>query len=281
MNAGTGIDETPRTQRRRAVVASVVGTTIEWYDFFLYGTTAALIFPAVFFPHSSESTAILESFATLFVGFAARPAGAALFGHSYGAVVALETAVERTDLAALGVGAVGLDESARSIPVDERMRAADGVWAIGDVTGHGAFTHTSVYQSPIAVADILGQESAPADYRAVPAVTFTDPEVATVGHTEKSASQQGIRVRTGSTEIPSSPRGWIHKAGNAGLIKLVADADRGVLVGATVAAPSGGEVVGALAVAVHAEVPVAQLQRMIYGYPTFHRAISAALEDLG
>ena len=81
MNAGTGIDETPRTQRRRAVVASVVGTTIEWYDFFLYGTTAALIFPAVFFPHSSESTAILESFATLFVGFAARPAGAALFGH--------------------------------------------------------------------------------------------------------------------------------------------------------------------------------------------------------
>ena len=187
----------------------------------------------------------------------------------------------RTDLAALGVDAVGLDASARTIPVDERLRAADGVWAIGDVTGHGAFTHTSVYQSPIAVADILGQESAPADYRAVPAVTFTDPEVATVGHTEKSASQQGIRVRTGSTEIPSSPRGWIHKAGNAGLIKLVADADRGVLVGATVAAPSGGEVVGALAVAVHAEVPVAQLQRMIYGYPTFHRAISAALEDLG
>ena len=73
MDATPAIDETPRTQRRRAVVASVVGTTIEWYDFFLYGTTAALIFPGVFFPHSDESTAILESFATLFVGFAARP----------------------------------------------------------------------------------------------------------------------------------------------------------------------------------------------------------------
>ncbi|MBK0869271.1 MHS family MFS transporter [Saccharopolyspora sp. HNM0986] len=81
MDATPAIDETPRTQRRRAVVASVVGTTIEWYDFFLYSTTAALIFPSVFFPHSDESTAILESFATLFVGFAARPVGAAVFGH--------------------------------------------------------------------------------------------------------------------------------------------------------------------------------------------------------
>lgn len=186
----------------------------------------------------------------------------------------------RTDLAALGVDAVGLDPSAGTIPVDERLRAADGVWAIGDVTGHGAFTHTSVYQSPIAVADVLGREGPPADYRAMPAVTFTDPEVATVGRTEKSAAQQGIRLRTASTEIPSSPRGWIHKEGNAGLIKLVVDADRGVLAGATVVAPSGGEVVGALAVAVHAEVPVQQLQQMIYGYPTFHRAIGAALDGL-
>lgn len=186
----------------------------------------------------------------------------------------------RTDLAGLGVAAVGLDERARTIPVDERLRAADGVWAIGDVTGHGAFTHTSVYQAPIAAADILGQGGSPADYRAVPAVTFTDPEVATVGRTESAAAEQGVRVRTASTEIPSSPRGWIHKEGNEGLIKLVADADRGVLVGATVVAPYGGEVVGALAVAVHAEVPVASLRRMIYGYPTFHRAISAALEGL-
>ncbi len=67
--------------RRRAVIASTVGTTIEWYDFFLYGTIAALVFPAVFFPHSSPTVGVLESFATLFVGFAARPVGAALFGH--------------------------------------------------------------------------------------------------------------------------------------------------------------------------------------------------------
>ena len=67
--------------RRRAVLASTVGTTIEWYDFFLYGTAAALIFPKLFFHGSSPYMGVLASFATLFVGFAARPVGAAIFGH--------------------------------------------------------------------------------------------------------------------------------------------------------------------------------------------------------
>jgi metabolite-proton symporter len=70
-----------RTQRTRAAVASTVGTTIEWYDFFLYGTAAALVFPNVFFPTESPLAGTLASFSTLFVGFAARPVGAAIFGH--------------------------------------------------------------------------------------------------------------------------------------------------------------------------------------------------------
>jgi metabolite-proton symporter len=69
------------TQRRRAVLASTVGTTIEWYDFFLYGTVAALVFPKLFFPGVSAEAGVLESFSTLFIGFAARPIGAAIFGH--------------------------------------------------------------------------------------------------------------------------------------------------------------------------------------------------------
>src|SRR3954447_17607815 len=68
-------------QVRRAAIASTVGTTIEWYDYFLYGTAAALVFPEVFFPNASHYVGTLESFATYFVGFAARPIGAALFGH--------------------------------------------------------------------------------------------------------------------------------------------------------------------------------------------------------
>src|SRR3954462_6724390 len=68
-------------QIRKAAIASTVGTTIEWYDYFLYGTAAALVFPQVFFPNSSDYVGTLESFGTYFVGFAARPIGAAIFGH--------------------------------------------------------------------------------------------------------------------------------------------------------------------------------------------------------
>jgi MFS family permease len=75
------LDPDTRRHRRRAVVASTVGTAIEWYDFFLYGTAAALVFPAVFFPGESHFAGVLAAFGTQFVGFAARPLGAAIFGH--------------------------------------------------------------------------------------------------------------------------------------------------------------------------------------------------------
>ena len=204
-----------------------------------------------------------------------------LGNESLTAETLLVAAGRQTDLAALGVGAFGLDERARGITVDERMRAAPGLWAIGDITGKGAFTHMSMYQAKIAAADILGTEHAPADYRAVPAVTFTDPEVGQVGLTEAAAIERGLTIRTGTTSLPNSSRGFIHGVGNEGLIKLVEDADRGILVGATSVGPTGGEVLGALAVAVQAEVPTSTLRQMIYAYPTFHRAIETALEDLG
>jgi metabolite-proton symporter len=78
--AATGTAE-HRRQVRKAAVASTVGTTIEWYDYFLYGTAAALVFPDVFFPNASHYVGTMEAFATYFVGFAARPIGAAVFGH--------------------------------------------------------------------------------------------------------------------------------------------------------------------------------------------------------
>ena len=186
----------------------------------------------------------------------------------------------RTDLAALGVAAVGLDPDARTIPTDGWMRAADGVWAIGDVTGKGAFTHMSMYQADIAVRDILGRGGEPADYRAVPRVTFTDPEVGSVGLTESQARDAGLRVRTGTTQVPYSSRGWIHKAGNDGFIKVIEDADRHVLVGATSVGPAGGEVLSFLQVAIRAGVPLATLRDMPYAYPTFYRAIDDALSKL-
>jgi pyruvate/2-oxoglutarate dehydrogenase complex dihydrolipoamide dehydrogenase (E3) component len=211
-------------------------------------------------------------------------------GHAIGLELASGESVEgahlliatgrRADLAALNLGSVGLDEKARSIPVDERCRAAPGLWAVGDVTGVGAFTHISMYQAGIVAADILGKPFAPADYRALPRVTFTDPEIGSVGLNEASALAAGLRVRTGFADLASSARGWIQKVDNAGFIKLVEDADRGVLVGATSAGPTGGEVLSMLTLAVHASVPIAQLSSMIYAYPTLHRAVEVAVKDL-
>jgi pyruvate/2-oxoglutarate dehydrogenase complex dihydrolipoamide dehydrogenase (E3) component len=186
----------------------------------------------------------------------------------------------RADLGALGLDTVGLDVHARTIEVDDRMRAGDGLWAVGDITGKGAFTHVAMYQAGVALRDILGQDGPPADYRALPRVTFTDPEIGAVGLTEEQARGRGIPVAVGVTQLPSSSRGWIHKAGNDGFIKLVADTERGVLVGATSAGPMGGEVLAGLVVAVHGEVPVDRLRHMMYAYPTFHRAIEDALRNL-
>lgn len=79
--AETLSEDQRRSQVRKAATASVVGTSIEWYDFFLYGTAAALVFPQVFFPGASDYVGTLQAFATYAVGFAARPVGAAIFGH--------------------------------------------------------------------------------------------------------------------------------------------------------------------------------------------------------
>ena len=94
-------------------------------------------------------------------------------------------------------------------------------------------------------------------------------------------SPPGSGWRSAGPRCPSTARGWLHAVGNEGLIKLVADADLGVLVGATSAGPAGGEVLGLLALAVHARVPITELRSMIYAYPTFHRGIEDALERPG
>jgi pyruvate/2-oxoglutarate dehydrogenase complex dihydrolipoamide dehydrogenase (E3) component len=201
-----------------------------------------------------------------------------LDGQDIDAEKLLVAAGRRPNLGDLGLETVGLDPSARTIEVDEHLRAGEGLWALGDVVGKGAFTHVSMYQSAILVRDILGQDGPTADYRALPHVTFTDPEVGSVGMTEKQARDAGLNVRVGLTDLASSTRGWIAKA--PGLIKLVEDADRGVLVGATAVGPSGGEILGMLTTAVHAEVPTDTLKSMIYAYPTFHRAVESALKAL-
>lgn len=192
----------------------------------------------------------------------------------------LVAAGRRPNLADIGLDSVGLDGSAHSVGTDEWMRAGARLWAIGDITGNGAFTHMSMYEADVAVRDVLDRGGPAADYRAVPRVTFTDPEIGSVGMTEQQARDSGLAVRVGVAKVPSAARGWIHKVGNEGIIKLVEDADRGLIVGATSTGPTGGEVLSVLTLAVHAQVPTATLTSMIYAYPTFHRAVEDALKGL-
>ncbi|PZF93633.1 dihydrolipoyl dehydrogenase family protein [Micromonospora endophytica] len=246
-------------------------------------------------------------------GFTLRGAG----GEEFTADRLLVATGRRAHLDELGLDTIGVDAGRRYLSVDDRLHVTDGVWAVGDVTGEGAFTHVAMYQAAIVVADVLdharradpgadpsgtasvvggavGAASAlaatgasgsagsvpRADYRALPRVTFTDPEIGAVGLTERQARERGINVQIGFSKLSSNTRGWIHKTDEGGFIKLIADADQGVLIGATSAGPAGGEVLSGLVVAVHAAVPLTQLRHMIYAYPTFHRAISEALRNL-
>jgi pyruvate/2-oxoglutarate dehydrogenase complex dihydrolipoamide dehydrogenase (E3) component len=190
------------------------------------------------------------------------------------------------DLSQLGLESVGLDGSAdvvvtdESLRVKDKLRVKDNLWAVGDVTGKGAFTHVAMYQSAIATAAILGRSYIPASYSAVPRVTFTDPEVGSVGLSEAAARELGLDVQIGMAAANATARGWIHNIENAGFVKVVADMKKGVLVGATAVGPHGGEVLGLLTLAVHQQTSLEDLGSMIYAYPTFHSGVSEALTQL-
>lgn len=185
------------------------------------------------------------------------------------------------ELDGLGLGAAGVDTSSGFIAVDDHLRAADGIWAIGDVTGKGMFTHVALYQGSIVAAHILGEDPPPAEYHALPRATFTDPEVGAVGMNEADARAAGLDVAVTVKQVPGTFRGWIQGGGNDGIIKLVADRAAGVLVGATAVGPHSGEVLSMLSTAVHARVPVSTLRHMIYAFPTFHGGVGEAIGAYG
>jgi len=187
----------------------------------------------------------------------------------------------RTFLKELGVATLGVDDSKPFLESDENMQVQDGLWAVGDIAGEGMFTHLGLRQANVAAAHILGDPIEPLNLGALSAVTFTDPEVGAVGMTEAEARDAGINVVTAFKPVAHTARGWLHQQGNEGFIKLVVDADRNVLVGATSVGPHGGEVLGHLALAVHAALPISTLRSMIYAYPTFHMGIEDTLKQLG
>ena len=158
------------------------------------------------------------------------------------------------------------------------LEARDGIYGAGDVTGLGGFTHLAYYHGQIVARRIRG-EDARADHVAVPRVTFTDPEVASVGLSEASARDRGFEVITAVTDPAETARGYIHDF-HGGTLKLVGDRGQGVLIGATMVTPRAGEILGELVLAIKAGTHLRTLADVIHPFPTFNRVLGAALGEL-
>jgi pyruvate/2-oxoglutarate dehydrogenase complex dihydrolipoamide dehydrogenase (E3) component len=180
----------------------------------------------------------------------------------------------------IGLETVGIQPGRRGIEIDERCRAGEAVWAIGDVTGLAMFTHVAKYQGRVAARDILG-EPVRADYRAVPRVIFTDPEVASVGLTEDAARAAGLDVVSATIDLPTTiARPYTYEQDPRGTLSVIVDRRRDVLVGAWAVAPLAGEWIHQAVLAIRAEIPVPVLTDTIAQFPTFSEAFGAALRAL-
>lgn len=179
----------------------------------------------------------------------------------------------------LGLESVGVEPGEAGLEVDERCRVAEGVWAVGDVTGVGAFTHVAAYQGRIACADILGRDVR-ADYRAVPRSVFSDPEVAAVGMTAAAAREAGIDAVAAEVPLESLERSSTYGRGVTGRAGVLADRGERTLIGAYAVGPLAAEWIHFAVLAVRARVPVDVLADTIVQFPTFSEAFVTAVRDL-
>ena len=172
----------------------------------------------------------------------------------------------------LGLETVGVEANGHGIPVDAHLRAADGLWAIGDVNGIWPLTHVGKYQGDVVAANILG-EPREANYEAVPRVVFTDPQAAAVGAVEGRFSGTA-RV----SEVPKTATYTHAYAESNGFLTLLSDGER--LTGAYALGPEAGEWLQQATLAIRAHVPLDVLRDTIQPFPTFSEIYIAALEAL-
>ena len=183
--------------------------------------------------------------------------------------------------AGLGLETVGLHPGpSGAIPVDEHCQAADGLWAIGDVTGIALFTHVAMYQGRVVADNIIGRPRQ-ASYEGIPRVIFADPEIAAVGLTEAQARKAGIDLITAEIDLAESiARPWTYEKDPAGTLGILADRDQQVLVGAWAVAPLAGEWIHQAALAIRARIPIETLLDQVAQFPTYTEGYLQALEQL-
>jgi pyruvate/2-oxoglutarate dehydrogenase complex dihydrolipoamide dehydrogenase (E3) component len=158
------------------------------------------------------------------------------------------------------------------------LEAQPGVYGAGDVTGLGGFTHLAHYHGQVIARRLRGMD-ATADHTAVPRVTYTDPEIASVGLSEAAARAKGLDIIIAHADPAQTARGYIHDF-HGGAVKLVADRERGVLIGATLVTPRAGEIVGELVLAIKLRTPLKALADVIHPFPAFNRVLGATIEEL-
>ncbi len=180
----------------------------------------------------------------------------------------------RPHVQGLGLEVLGVSSGDSGIAVDARMRAAENVWAIGDVTGIALFTHVGKYQARVAAGDMTGRDRT-ADYRAIPAGIFTDPEVGTVGRTDDDDHVSARWELTAGGRLSTYER-----PKRDGFVRLFADPQERILTGALTVGPQAAEWLGQLTLAVRTATPIDVLLDTIQPYPTFSEAIFFALRDL-
>jgi dihydrolipoamide dehydrogenase len=181
----------------------------------------------------------------------------------------------------LGLETVGIEPNPHGIEVDERCRAGEGIWAIGDATGVMPFTHVAKYQARVACADIAGQPAS-ADYGAIPRVVFSDPELAAVGVTEQQASERGLEITTASVRLADViARPWTYEKDPRGELGVIADRRRRTLIGAWAVSPLAGEWIHYAALAIKTRTPLAVLRDTVAQFPTFTEAYLQAIDALG
>jgi pyruvate/2-oxoglutarate dehydrogenase complex dihydrolipoamide dehydrogenase (E3) component len=161
----------------------------------------------------------------------------------------------------VGLETVGIEPDPHGVPVDDRLRLADGLWAVGDVTGIWPLTHVGKYQARVAAANILG-EPRTAHYEAVPRVVYTDPQAAAVGAVEGAFSST-VPI-SGVAKTATYTRAY---AEHNGFLTLLSDGDR--LTGAYGLGPEAGEWLQQATLAIRARVPLDVLADTIQPFPTF------------
>jgi pyruvate/2-oxoglutarate dehydrogenase complex dihydrolipoamide dehydrogenase (E3) component len=183
--------------------------------------------------------------------------------------------------AGLGLDAVGITLGEKGeIPVDEHCRAADGVWALGDVTAVMPFTHVALYQARVVADNILGTPRA-ARYEGIPRVVFADPEIAAVGSTPGQARDRGLSVASAEIDLAQTlARPWTYEAEPRGHLGVLADRDRRVLLGAWAIGPQAGEWIHTAALAVREQISIDRLLDQIAQFPTYNEGYLKALQRL-